>query len=204
MELAIGDALLLGWRMLSEVCPMDGCLAPIMQKPQSAEIWCLRCRARIVHETEHRQQQDRELHKERVYKLLGDKMLQGWTLLAQYCDTCNNVPVPLMRNKRKEDVCVWCLEQQQEGREEQEGEGGGGQGTCKEETVEEHDPETETETETETVTVREALKRKCKQYAIMLDHTKPQEFKQVEDIYQAIEKTYDLMQKIKMHEDSSQ
>ena len=84
--------------MLDQVCPIDGCLAPIMQKPNVDEKWCLACNARIMED------------KERLTQLLGEKMLQGYTLLGEYCGEreCERMGVPMMKNRQRQIVCVWC------------------------------------------------------------------------------------------------
>ncbi|KAJ3184177.1 hypothetical protein HDU87_005023 [Geranomyces variabilis] len=44
----------------------------------------------------------------RASKLLGQKMLQGWTLLDQLCKTPTCIGIPLVRNRRKQTLCVIC------------------------------------------------------------------------------------------------
>ncbi|KAI8822438.1 uncharacterized protein EV422DRAFT_398285 [Fimicolochytrium jonesii] len=44
---------------------------------------------------------------DRASKLLGQKLLAGWTLLDVVCEDCDG-GVPLMRNHQKKNVCVVC------------------------------------------------------------------------------------------------
>ncbi|KAJ3157372.1 hypothetical protein HDU89_002786 [Geranomyces variabilis] len=41
-------------------------------------------------------------------KLLGQKMLQGWTLLDAVCKTPTCIGIPLVRNRQKQTLCVIC------------------------------------------------------------------------------------------------
>ncbi|KAJ3166846.1 hypothetical protein HDU88_002931 [Geranomyces variabilis] len=41
-------------------------------------------------------------------KLLGQKMLQGWTLLDALCKTPTCIGIPLVRNRQKQTLCVIC------------------------------------------------------------------------------------------------
>ncbi|KAI8818361.1 uncharacterized protein EV422DRAFT_538294 [Fimicolochytrium jonesii] len=49
---------------------------------------------------------ERAQRSDRASKLLGEKLLAGWSLLDVVCDDCGGVP--LMRNHQKKNVCVGC------------------------------------------------------------------------------------------------
>ena len=45
------------------------------------------------------------MSKQDVSAILGQKLLEGWTMLEEACDDCN---VPLMRNREGEVICFSC------------------------------------------------------------------------------------------------
>ncbi|KAJ3129968.1 hypothetical protein HK098_007234 [Nowakowskiella sp. JEL0407] len=53
-------------------------------------------------EEQKQQKQKRDL----ATKLLGQKLLQGWTLLGEECPIC--IGIPLMKNRQGEKFCVSC------------------------------------------------------------------------------------------------
>ncbi|KAK6097427.1 hypothetical protein MT418_003045 [Batrachochytrium dendrobatidis] len=57
------------------------------------------------HEVDRSTEQDRE-QSERASDLIGQKMLQGWTLLQNVCRSCPGIP--LVRNRQNQTLCVIC------------------------------------------------------------------------------------------------
>ncbi|KAJ3088922.1 hypothetical protein HK102_007642 [Quaeritorhiza haematococci] len=58
-------------------------------------------------EIQHQRQIRRE-QADRASKLLGQYLLQGWTMLNEACPRPSCYGVPLMRNKKNEKLCVIC------------------------------------------------------------------------------------------------
>ncbi|KAI9102600.1 hypothetical protein DFS34DRAFT_591234 [Phlyctochytrium arcticum] len=52
--------------------------------------------------------EERRKQGDQASKLLGQKMLAGWTLLDEICPNKSCYMIPLVRNKRKETLCVMC------------------------------------------------------------------------------------------------
>ncbi|KAJ3153382.1 hypothetical protein HDU86_005212 [Geranomyces michiganensis] len=52
--------------------------------------------------------EERRQQGDRASKLLGQKMLQGWTLLDELCKTPSCIGIPLVRNRQKQTFCVIC------------------------------------------------------------------------------------------------
>ncbi|KAF9544018.1 hypothetical protein EC957_000287 [Mortierella hygrophila] len=65
-------------------------------------------------ESSYNRQMEQEMHEsqreqsERMSRLMGQRMLQGWTMLQDTCPnpSCNGVP--LMRSREKREICVAC------------------------------------------------------------------------------------------------
>ncbi|KAG0065370.1 hypothetical protein BGZ89_008380 [Linnemannia elongata] len=59
----------------------------------------------------HMEQEMRESQREqseRVSRLMGQRMLQGWTMLQDTCPSPSCNGVPLMRSREKKEICVAC------------------------------------------------------------------------------------------------
>ncbi|KAK3834607.1 MAG: hypothetical protein JOS17DRAFT_737182 [Linnemannia elongata] len=59
----------------------------------------------------HMEQEMRESQREqseRVSRLMGQRMLQGWTMLQDTCPNSSCNGVPLMRSREKKEICVAC------------------------------------------------------------------------------------------------
>ena len=151
---AMGKALLEGWRMMADVCPL--CSSPLCSSPKAkgGEVWCLRCKlpcsapgsdkpppslrskpvgggssaappstpaAPPLEPSEpalaaspfaavagglagYRARRDESSAK------IGQRMLQGWTLLGDTCpsvDTCTGIPL-MSKPAGKARLCVSC------------------------------------------------------------------------------------------------
>ncbi|KAF9927923.1 hypothetical protein FBU30_002761 [Linnemannia zychae] len=59
----------------------------------------------------HLEQESRELQREqseRVSRMMGQRMLQGWTMLQDICPNPSCGGIPLMRSREKKEMCVAC------------------------------------------------------------------------------------------------
>ncbi|KAF9967552.1 hypothetical protein BGZ70_009093 [Mortierella alpina] len=76
----------------------------------------------VVHrfsDHESKQNEVRKEQNEKASRLMGEKMLQGWTMLQEPCPNAGCFGVPLMRSREQKEFCVVCetyypLEQEQE------------------------------------------------------------------------------------------
>ncbi|KAG9327023.1 hypothetical protein KVV02_006500 [Mortierella alpina] len=57
---------------------------------------------------ESKQNEVRREQNERASRLMGEKMLQGWTMLQEPCPNAGCFGVPLMRSREKKEFCVVC------------------------------------------------------------------------------------------------
>lgn len=114
----ISRMMLSGWTMTASTCPVTGCNTPLLRKG-AGELYCASCAAPIraaasgasvTFFTEPtpapRAQASREERSATASKLLGQKLLQGWRMLADACRDCGT---PLMMPKGSDrTVCVLC------------------------------------------------------------------------------------------------
>jgi len=139
-----------GWKMMETLCPVSPCNNPLLAK--GAEIFCPGCGQAFVTEanaveqgytsnnpagaspesrrgigqvTDSDEAQAWAAKRDAASKLMGEKMLAGWTMLAECCSLPHCHGIPLMRERKSGDVyCVCCERTIVAG-----GDDGGGEGT---------------------------------------------------------------------------
>eukprot|EP00357_Protocruzia_adherens_P013281 CAMPEP_0114987274 /NCGR_PEP_ID=MMETSP0216-20121206/8911_1 /TAXON_ID=223996 /ORGANISM="Protocruzia adherens, Strain Boccale" /LENGTH=251 /DNA_ID=CAMNT_0002349843 /DNA_START=21 /DNA_END=776 /DNA_ORIENTATION=+ len=118
---ALGEKMLQGWAMLADHC--EECNAPLM-RDRAKHVHCLGCQRDLTAEEEIAKTKGNESEKkqkeipvkssetsspststEDVSNKLGEKMLQGWAMLAEHCAKCGT---PLMRDRTKNIHCLGC------------------------------------------------------------------------------------------------
>eukprot|EP01017_Pseudomicrothorax_dubius_P019435 TRINITY_DN2137_c0_g1_i17.p1 TRINITY_DN2137_c0_g1~~TRINITY_DN2137_c0_g1_i17.p1 ORF type:complete len:241 (-),score=32.23 TRINITY_DN2137_c0_g1_i17:755-1477(-) len=110
-----------GYKMSDAHC--EKCRTPVMCDPTLTRLFCVTCgeytELNLASTTNSNQDEDnqQEVKNEELApppkprktddysKKIGEKLLMGYTMLEQACDTCY---VPLMRSKKKEVSCVGC------------------------------------------------------------------------------------------------
>ncbi|KAF9949746.1 hypothetical protein BGZ72_008508 [Mortierella alpina] len=70
---------------------------------------------------ESKQNEVRREQNERASRLMGEKMLQGWTMLQEPCPNAGCYGVPLMRSREKKEFCVVCETYNQRDQEQEQG-----------------------------------------------------------------------------------
>ncbi|KDO16788.1 hypothetical protein SPRG_17725 [Saprolegnia parasitica CBS 223.65] len=132
----MSEKMLLGWALLAETCPVDECYTPLMStKKQAHKVYCVKCErwfstelaaksespkapepkveaAKVEapwQESEAEAAAYREKKKKRdaASAKMGEKMLQGWTLLGLHCPVPECL-MPLMRSREGQMYCVNC------------------------------------------------------------------------------------------------
>lgn len=129
-----------GWKMLPTACPMEGCNMTLLES-REGQVYCARCQAEVVTELpcgaveerrggeslEERHGGDEASKREETSKLIGDRLLSGWTMLDVECLKCASAP--LMRSPLDDAVrCVMCGPEENRGEPNMEGPSGGIQG----------------------------------------------------------------------------
>lgn len=109
---AMGESMLKGWKLLGTVCPMEGCNTTLLESPSGDEVFCHSCRAPVVVSAPSGTLNTKEDISERRYeasKMIGDRLLSGWTLLDRDCPKRGCVGVPLLRCPDTQlEECVSC------------------------------------------------------------------------------------------------
>ncbi|CAO3572637.1 unnamed protein product [Mortierella alpina] len=78
----------------------------------------------VVHrfsDHESKQNEVRKEQNEKASRLMGEKMLQGWTMLQEPCPNTGCFGVPLMRSREKKEYCVVCETYYQREQEQEQG-----------------------------------------------------------------------------------
>ena len=113
----LGEHMLQGWILSGDPCPTSGCLMPMMRSSSNAPLECVVCASIPVEsirepptpvKSDIDMQEMTSTKKRDPSLILGDYMLQGWTMMNAGCDICN---APLMRSRDKAtQKCVVCGE----------------------------------------------------------------------------------------------
>ncbi|KAI9598888.1 hypothetical protein BDF19DRAFT_429425 [Syncephalis fuscata] len=126
----LSDLMLKGWIMTNDTCFAATHTAPRMRLKGRTENWCVICdEAKIISnggllkpltkETENTKdaqpinvkeatQPLSRARRDDISRLLGEKMLQGWTLMEMACSMDGCVGVPLMKDTSGQLHCVSC------------------------------------------------------------------------------------------------
>ena len=112
--------LLEGWTMLAETCPRAHCTMPLARS-RSGRVVCCSCGLDVVSRaaTEEGKTEEADGAREVSHAIvpagrsqrdamsvrLGEKLLQGWTMLEEACERC---ALPLLREGSGRVVCVGC------------------------------------------------------------------------------------------------
>ncbi|PWA03656.1 hypothetical protein BB558_000153 [Smittium angustum] len=108
--------------MLAEVCQIKGCNNPLMENPENGKHFCV-IHEYNIKESKNSNTKDEEnikdnfeiinkkksLQSDIAGEKIGKLLLQGWTLLDNFCQNENCIGVPLVRDRNDiMETCVLC------------------------------------------------------------------------------------------------
>lgn len=115
----IGNLLLKGWILTNDPCKVPDCGMIYMKKKDYSIIdYCVLCNGNEAIPVVSSEDDDVEIVPENseillgeresvdVSKLMGEKLLSGWTMLQECCSDCPSVP--LMRSRDMNELCLKC------------------------------------------------------------------------------------------------
>ncbi|KAJ3300011.1 hypothetical protein HK104_005265 [Borealophlyctis nickersoniae] len=143
----LGTYLLQGWVMMEQPCATPGCNIPLVRTKDRTRTMCVLCddpqnpdrppepftevedegdefplaeADSAVGDVESVEVERQREQSQRASALLGQRMLAGWTLLGENCQSAGCFGIPLVRNRQKQKQCVICESWYSDGSEVEE------------------------------------------------------------------------------------